>query len=87
MKERSRSYDRAWAKSSHLLKSNRQPMAREDTRSDIISEEGDQVNDEEDDAADSWSKKQPVSGDGDDRRDEFLKDAGMIGLLQQVMGR
>jgi hypothetical protein len=31
--------------------------------------------------------KQPVSGDGDDRRDEILKDAGMIGLLQQVMGR
>lgn len=87
LKERSRSYDRAWAKSSYLLKSNRQPMAREDTRSDMISEEGDQVIDEEDDAADSWSKKQPVSADGDDRRDELLKDAGMIGLLQQVMGR
>lgn len=85
LRERSRSYDRAWAKSSQLLKHRLEAM-RENNEVDDEGPVDDSVE------ADGWNKHIGEDGRDDDGHEEsdeegFLKDMGMMGLLQQVMRR
>ncbi|WWD18817.1 hypothetical protein CI109_103272 [Kwoniella shandongensis] len=93
LRERSKSYDRAWAKSSHLLRPKVPPTSngaglREES---VIEEEED---DDEDDrneintGEDRWERSRR-SGKVEEGEDEegLWKDEGVVGLLQQVLGR
>jgi autophagy-related protein 9 len=91
--ERSESYDRAWAKGSHLLRS-RAGRGRLHPQSELyergsssrlatMREREDEVEDEVDEL--SWNKQ--VKDDDEGEEEGFMRDAGMVGLLQQVLKR
>ena len=81
LRERSRSYDRAWAKSSHLLKPKLEPMRENEPERLGESEE---VPGED---GEVWNKRIRDVDDEEDEEEGFLRDVGMMGLLQQVMRR
>ncbi|KAK8858925.1 hypothetical protein IAR55_003156 [Kwoniella newhampshirensis] len=96
LRERSKIYDRAWAKSSHLLRPKNPPVAtglgiREDS---VIEEEEDDEGDEGGaDGMRGWNKDVDDEGrrqkDRENEGDEegLWRDEGVVGLLQQVLGR
>jgi len=91
--ERSESYDRAWAKGSHLLRSRAgrgrlHPQSElyergSSSRLETMREREDEVEDEVDEL--SWNKQ--VRDDDEGEEEGFMRDAGMVGLLQQVLKR
>ena len=98
LRERSRSYDRAWARSSHLLRGKLAGVGEEEEEEEEEEGEGegDEVKDAEEDGMEEedegWNKRvggRDGDGDGEgDKGDEgFLRDVGMVGLLQQVLNR
>lgn len=119
LRERSRSYDRAWARSSHLLRRGKggsqedgdrkvlskgrpEPGGRLETmrERDGEGEDGEEGYDEAE--AMGWNRRLRQESDDDDDgegdyddgydndkggRDGFMRDLGMVGLLQQVLNR
>jgi autophagy-related protein 9 len=92
LRERSRSYDRAWAKSSHLLRQPGQDEQRE--REKRLGLETMREDDEVDEAERmGWHAKVGNGNDNgeveerDDEGEGFLRDVGVVGLLQQIMNR
>lgn len=98
--ERSRVYDQAWARGSHLLRSRgRDDRSRPDLRHDqsprLATMREDDVERDEDDVghgvaeAMGWNRRVNDQGqhDSDDEEEGFMRDAGMVGLLQQVLKR
>jgi autophagy-related protein 9 len=83
LRARSRSYDKAWVKSvARVGQGKLEPMAEteyaEGREEGLPSEEGDE----------EWNRRLDDHGFGREEGDErFLKDVGMMGLLQQVIGR
>lgn len=94
LRERSRSYDRAWARSSHLLKfqSRRGRNGSTDRAKGLetMNEEEDPDRPEGyDEVQDGWEngKKGPEEEDEDGDERGFLRDVGVVGILQQIMAR
>ena len=90
-KERSRSYDRAWAKSSHLLwKERKLATMRESSELKEEKDDDEDVEEGEEEEDDGWHRRVngedegQAQGEGDEG---FLKDVGMAGLLQHVLHR
>ncbi|WVR06657.1 hypothetical protein IAU60_003689 [Kwoniella sp. DSM 27419] len=91
LRERSRSYDRAWAKSSHLIRP-KQPLlyslsrgARSrDADDSVIEEEGDEPDDGD---VPGWTEREPRREQDDTAEDGLWRDEGVVGLLQQVLGQ
>lgn len=87
--DRSRTYDQAWAKGSHLLRKRRDrdsrltTMRENDDDNDDTQDEGRGIAEEM-----GWSKRLERREDEESEEEEgFMRDAGMVGLLQQVMKR
>jgi autophagy-related protein 9 len=78
---RVKSYDRAWSKGSHLLRPRR---GREiyDSRLETMRED----EDDDGEVGDGWDNR-PDDGSGEEEEEGFMRDAGVVGLLQQVMNR
>lgn len=70
-KGRSRSYERAWARSSVM-------------KGKSVREEVEEENEEEE-GVDGWNKRVEREGGVEEEEEGFLKDVGMMGLLQQVL--
>ncbi|WVF69103.1 hypothetical protein IAT40_003877 [Kwoniella sp. CBS 6097] len=103
LRERSRSYDRAWAKSSLLMRPNTKssPLYSPTRGMNALSREEDSVieeeqNDEEEEEERGWIERKRRAGDANgerqDARDGYdeaglWRDEGVVGLLQQVIGR
>ncbi|ORY24579.1 autophagy protein Apg9-domain-containing protein [Naematelia encephala] len=108
LRERSRSYDRAWAKSSHLLRpsltvpehaglrhATRELKLETMPESSEMQDNDDDDDDDEDEDEDGravieggWHKRVGGKSESDDEEGKgYLKDVGVVGLLQQVMGR
>lgn len=90
--ERSSNYDRAWAKSSHLLRGRLAGVGavqEEDEDGEVEEEDQEEEeDDEEEEGMDGWNKRVGGKEDVGDEGDEgFLRDVGMVGLLQQVLNR
>ncbi|WWC71134.1 uncharacterized protein I206_105087 [Kwoniella pini CBS 10737] len=85
LKERKNEYERAWEKSSHLIKS--KSISKRNSQKDVI-QERDEINEEiENDGLEEWNETSKGSGVGGIQREEGWKDDGMRGILQQVLGR
>jgi autophagy-related protein 9 len=78
--QRTRSYDRAWAKGSHLLRP-RQGREVYDSRLETMRED----EDDDGEVGDGWDNR-PDESDAEEE-EGFMRDAGVVGLLQQVMNR
>ena len=92
LRAKSQSYERAWAKSSHLHRPDISNPLRHphSAASEIIEEEEGGEGDKGDDSIDGWSKRMKTDGESDDEQEEhgrLWKDDGVVGLLQQVLGR
>lgn len=93
LRAKRQSYERAWAKSSHLHRpdsSHSHPLRHpHSAASEIIEEEEGGEGDKGDDSIDGWSKRVKTDGETDDEeeRERLWKDEGVVGLLQQVLGR
>lgn len=102
--DRSRTYDQAWAKGSHLLRKRRDRDEREfqhqhsqhDQSPRLATMREDDDDEDEDQVGRGvaeqmgWNRRvvHRQDEDGSDEEEEgFIKDAGMVGLLQQVMKR
>ena len=89
LRERSKSYDRAWAKSSQIMKSRLETMKEKPEKTAEYGQVEVERDGEESGGPDGWSRRvvDDAEQDEDDDEEGFLKDVGMMGLLQQVMGR
>ncbi|KIR54433.1 autophagy-like protein 9 [Cryptococcus gattii Ru294] len=92
LRAKRQSYERAWAKSSHLHRPDVSNPLRHphSAASEIIEEEEGGEGDKGDDSIDGWSKRMKTDGETDDEEEEhgrLWKDDGVVGLLQQVLGR
>lgn len=91
--DRSRRYDQAWAKGSHLLRNRRDPSPRLATMREHDDDGDDGVDDRSGRGVAEemgWNRRVDVNDRDDDESEEeegFMRDAGMVGLLQQVMNR
>lgn len=96
--ERSRTYDQAWAKGSHLLRKRRDRDRDERETYDRSPRLATMREDEHDDRDQvgrgvaeqmGWNRRVVDRQDGEssDEEEGFMRDAGMVGLLQQVLKR
>ena len=83
LKEKSRSYDRAYARSSHLLRGKLAGVGGVDEEAE--DEERDDEDQEEEGEMESWNQKVDRHDEGEEGDETFLRDVGMVGLLQQVL--
>ncbi|OCF37334.1 autophagy-like protein 9 [Kwoniella heveanensis BCC8398] len=103
LRERSRSYERAWAKSSHLIRpsinNNNQnhpissPLYSPTRGMKSVARDEDSIIEEEDDEGEhEWTEQKRRgethrdAGDGYDE-EGLWRDEGVVGLLQQILGR
>lgn len=84
LKERSRSYDRAWAKSSHLLRERLAGVGEVEEEVEVDAGEEDE---DEEEGEGGWNRRVDGREHGDEGDEGFLRDVGMVGLLQQVLKR
>lgn len=91
--ERSRTYDQAWARGSHLLRKRDQHHhhlsyhPETSTRLETMPEDDDDGEGVAEEMG--WNRRvqDRNEDDSDEEQEGFLRDAGMVGLLQQVMKR
>ena len=96
LEDRSRRYDQAWAKGSHLLRNRRERDASISSRSRLATMREQQDGDDDGDQVDrkgggvaeemGWNRRVDEEEEGSEE-EGFMRDAGMVGLLQQVMKR
>jgi len=91
LKERSQRYDRAYAKSSVLLRGKLAGVGEVQEEEEDDGEEGDEEEEEEEEEVEGWDRRvqgrEEMDGEGDEGDEGFLRDVGMVGLLQQVIKR
>jgi autophagy-related protein 9 len=84
--ERSASYDRAWAKGSHLLRSRLDPYQERSMAGSRLAPMRENEDEDEVDEL-SWNRGAGNDEDQEEEEEGFMRDAGMVGLLQQVLKR
>ena len=82
--ERAGSYERGWGGRSHLSRPRR---GREMYDSRLESMREDEEDEGEGEVGDGWDNRPGDDGDRGSEEEGFMRDAGMVGLLQQVLNR
>jgi len=85
--DRAGSYERTWGAGPHLRPRTGPRRGREMYDSRLESRREDEEDEGEGEAGDGWDNRPGDDGDRGSEEEGFMRDAGMVGLLQQVLNR